>query len=226
MKIHLPLGVCKKACHFSLLGVMNVLKKVRAHVHVYACILFILFRTHPIAIGIHMMHAHIVPIPVLAILSSSCQYHCLLNSLSLPLPTHVHAHAHIHNVCDMHTHAHARTHTVLTGGNPQNDKQTTFLAWQTWDLLRLTIEGFIGLCSDFLVRNPGYFIKPIRINRSVIESLFGRFKYNSGGNLSSVNYHNCVAKLVIADASNAKEDYRAVQCDHKGVLVKKKYNRN
>ena len=114
-------------------------------------------------------------------------------------------------------------YTVLTSGNPQDDKQM-FLAWQTWVLLRLTIEGVTGLCSDFLVRNPGYFIKPIRINGSVIESLFGRFKYNSGGNLSSVNYRNCVAKLVIADASNAKEDYRAVTCDHIERLVNKKYH--
>ena len=89
----------------------------------------------------------------------------------------------------------------------------------------MAYKGFIGLCSDFLVRNPGYFIKPIRINRSVIESLFGRSNYNSGGNLFSANYRNCVAKLVIADASNAKEDYWAVKCDHKGVLVKKKYTR-
>ena len=79
------------------------------------------------------------------------------------------------------------------GGNPKDDQRTTFLAW---DLLRLTIEGFVDLCEDFLIRNPGYFIKSIRINGSVIESLFGRFKYNCGGNLSSVNYRNCVAKLV------------------------------
>ena len=103
-------------------------------------------------------------------------------------------------------------------GNPRQH-------WQTWDLLRLTIKRFIGLCNDFLIRNPGYSIKPIRINGSVIESLFGHFKYNSWGNLSSVNYRNCVAKLVIADAANAKEEYRGVKCDHKGISVKKKYNR-
>ena len=138
----------------------------------------------------------------------------------------MHVHTHTHTQHTTHTHTHTHTHTVFIGGNPKDNKQTTFLAWKTWDLVRLTIEGFIGLCSDFLVRNPGYFIKPIRINGRVIESLFGRFKYNSGGNLSSVNYRNCIAKLVIADASNAKEEYRAVKCDHKGILVKKKYNRN
>ena len=59
----------------------------------------------------------------------------------------------------------------------------------------------------------------------MIESLFGCFKYNSGGNLSPVNYHNCVAILVIADACNSREEYRGVKCDHKGILVKKKYYR-
>ena len=91
------------------------------------------------------------------------------------------------------THCCAHTHS---GGDPKDDTQTTFLAWQTWDLLRFTIEGFTALCNDFLTRNPGYFLKLIWVNGSVIESLFGRFKYNAGGHLSAVNYRGCVAKLV------------------------------
>ena len=110
-----------------------------------------------------------------------------------------------------------------------DDRSRNFLAWQTWDLLRLmgTIEGFLGLCNDFMTCNPGYFIKPIRVNGSrVIESLFGRFKYNAGGHLSAVNYRGCVAKLTIADAVNAtKDSYRGDNCDHKGMLKKQKYKR-
>ena len=41
----------------------------------------------------------------------------------------------------------------------------------------------------------------------------------------SVNYRNCVTKLVIADAANAREEYRGQNCDHKGLLIKKKYKR-
>ena len=63
-------------------------------------------------------------------------------------------------------------HVAHTRGDSRNDTQTTFLAWQTWDLLRLTI-GFTGLCKDFLARNPGYFLKPIRVKGSVVESLLG-----------------------------------------------------
>ena len=53
---------------------------------------------------------------------------------------------------------------------------------------------FLGFCRDFLTRNPGYYVQPVRINGSVVESPFSRFKYHANGNLSSVNYHGCVAK--------------------------------
>ena len=32
--------------------------------------------------------------------------------------------------------------------------------------------GFIGLTEDFLQRNPGYFVVPVRISGSAIESVF------------------------------------------------------
>ena len=66
--------------------------------------------------------------------------------------------------------------------------------------MRLGKPGIEGLCTDFLSRNPGHFIKPSRVNGSVIVSVFGRFKYNARGHLSSVNYRGCVVKLIIADA--------------------------
>ena len=78
---------------------------------------------------------------------------------------------------------------------------------------------------DFLARNPGYFIKPVRVNGSVVESLFGRFKYNADGNLSGVNYRGCVASLIISDAVKGREDYRTTSTDLKDVLNKKKRKR-
>ena len=89
-------------------------------------------------------------------------------------------------------------------------------------MLRLTVQGFQGLCTDFLTRNPGYFIKPVRVNGSVVESLFGRFKYNANGHLSGVNYRGCVARLIISDAVKEREDYRTASIDIKDVLIKKK----
>ena len=96
---------------------------------------------------------------------------------------------------------------------------------QTWDLLQLTVTGFSGLCQDFLARYPGYYIVPVRVNGSVVESLFGRFKYNAGGHLSAINYQGSVEKLIIADATKNTEHYRKDKVNLHGVLTKKKYNR-
>ena len=80
---------------------------------------------------------------------------------------------------------------------------------------------FNGLCQDFLARFPGYYIVPVRINGSVVESLFGRFKFNAGGHLSAINYQGSVAKLIIADASKSTEHYRGDKINIRGVLTKK-----
>ena len=38
-----------------------------------------------------------------------------------------------------------------------------------------------------------------------------------------INHRNCIAKLVITDAANSREEYQGQDCDHKGLLVKKQY---
>ena len=48
--------------------------------------------------------------------------------------------------------------------------------------------GFVGLCEEFLSLYPAYFISPIRVNGSAVESIFSCLKYISGGNLSATNY--------------------------------------
>ena len=132
---------------------------------------------------------------------------------------------------------------MYKGGDILDDTLTSFLAWQvyvikyfatciiisilytqTWDLLRMTVAGFKGLCSDFFVRNPGYFMKPVRVNGSVVESLFGRFKYNADGHLSAMNYRGCMARLIIV--SDAREDYRTSSIDRQDVLTRKKAKRS
>lgn len=47
---------------------------------------------------------------------------------------------------------------------------------QTWDLLRIVFQGFIGLWEHFLSRYPGYLITPFCINGSAIESYFIQLK--------------------------------------------------
>ena len=58
---------------------------------------------------------------------------------------------------------------------------------QTWNLLRMMYFGFVGLCEDFVTAYPGYYIVPVQINGSAIESLFSSQKYNASGQLSAAN---------------------------------------
>ncbi len=79
--------------------------------------------------------------------------------------------------------------------------------------------GFNGLCKDFLSRNPGYFIVPVRISCSAIESVFSCLKYISGGNLSAINYTTSLSALITQreTASNSKgeDGYRNVSINIK-----------
>ena len=74
--------------------------------------------------------------------------------------------------------------------------------------MRLLYFGFSGLCQDFTARHgPNHYIVPVRINGSAIESLFGRFKVDAGGNLSAVNYEAAVSRVVMADAISCTSDH-------------------
>lgn len=75
---------------------------------------------------------------------------------------------------------------------PTSTSESRFLAWQTWDLLRVCMYGFKAFCQDFLTEHPGYYIIPVRINGSAIETLFSQFKFSAGSKLSSVNYETAV----------------------------------
>ena len=90
-------------------------------------------------------------------------------------------------------------------------KQKPFLAWQTWELMRIAHMGLEELCVDFLTTHPGYLIYPRRINGSVVESLFSQFKYLSGGKLSAANYETArAAYLTKVDVHGRKfrDEYR------------------
>jgi hypothetical protein len=56
--------------------------------------------------------------------------------------------------------------------------------------------GFINLCENFLENHKNYFIAPIRVNGSAIESIFSSLKYIAGGNLSSTNYASSLSSLI------------------------------
>lgn len=64
-----------------------------------------------------------------------------------------------------------------------------------WDLLRMMYFGFVGVCEDFVTAYPGYYIVPVRINGSAIESLFSSLKYDASGQLSAANYIAALAAI-------------------------------
>ena len=89
---------------------------------------------------------------------------------------------------------------------------------QTWVLLRLMYYGFKGLCDSFTRQHGQYYVVPVRINGSVIGSLFSRFKYDAGGNLSATNYESAISRLLTADAvSEGKREESAYRKDNLSV---------
>ena len=62
--------------------------------------------------------------------------------------------------------------------------------------MRIDVCGFVELAKDFFERYPGYFLSPLRISGSAVESLFGQYKYMSGNKLDAVNYATCRSKYL------------------------------
>jgi len=88
-----------------------------------------------------------------------------------------------------------------------SSNQRSFLSWQSkyiiilfiiscknfyihvaWDLLRIDVYSFRSFCKHFFEKHPGYFVSPLRLSGSAVESLFSHFKRNAGGKLDSCNY--------------------------------------
>ena len=71
-----------------------------------------------------------------------------------------------------------------------------------WDLLRIDVQGFRGLCRDFLKKHPrGYYIAPLRVTGSAVETLFGQFKFSAGGKLDAANYPIARAAFLMKQAT-------------------------
>ena len=90
-------------------------------------------------------------------------------------------------------------------------------------------NGFVGLCTDFLAGNPDYYIIPVRVNGSVVESYFSQLKFSSGGQLSASNYATAQASVETTKATSTKRsresDYRDAGLEiHPVQLKKRKYN--
>ena len=75
--------------------------------------------------------------------------------------------------------------------------------------------GFLSFCDWFfekVSRDGKYFINPLRINGSAIESIYSILKFASGGNLSALSYIPALGKLINRKdmARNSEKGYRDV----------------
>ena len=60
------------------------------------------------------------------------------------------------------------------------------------------MHGFLSFCEWFFTSvslDGRYFITPLRINGSVLESIFSVLKHRSGGNLSAIAYSPALGRL-------------------------------
>ena len=96
-----------------------------------------------------------------------------------------------------------------------------------WDLLRIDVQGFSEFCHYFLENHPGYFVSPLRLSGSAIESVFRQFKFNVGGKLDATNYRVARAAFLMKQASeghHSGKSYRDAPLSVQDVtLERKKY---
>lgn len=91
---------------------------------------------------------------------------------------------------------HNVSYYLYAGYNPTDNREKLFLAWQTWDLLRIMWYGFKQFCESFTSRHPGFYVSPLRLNGSAIETLFSQLKFISHGDLTSTRYPQALASLL------------------------------
>ena len=111
---------------------------------------------------------------------------------------------------------------------------------QTWDLLRIVVYGFLAFCEWFFTNvspDGKYFISPLRINGSALESIFSVLKHTSGGNLSALNYGPSLGRFIyrkgqVVVNQNSETGYRDITLnldgeffDTSGHLITVKGNR-
>ena len=85
----------------------------------------------------------------------------------------------------------------MTGLLSQCVSKHQLYLFQTYDLLRVCYFGFMKFCADYLQWNPGYYISPLKINGSAVETLFSQLKFNSGGKLTSLNFETAKRSVML-----------------------------
>ena len=77
------------------------------------------------------------------------------------------------------------------------------------------VHGFLSFCEWFFTSvspDGRYFLSPLRINGSALESIFSVLKHTSGGNLSAIAYSPALGRLInrksLTQNKNSEKGYR------------------
>ena len=88
------------------------------------------------------------------------------------------------------------------------------------------MHGFLSFCEwffDNISPNGKYFISPLHINGSAIESIYSVLKFASGGNLSALSYGPALGKLInrkdLERNKNSEKGYRDVVVNISGTTA-------
>ena len=71
--------------------------------------------------------------------------------------------------------------------------------------------GIQAFCKWFLETYPSYFVSPLRLSGSAVESLFSQYKFSAGGKLDSVNFTTARAAHLVkqcAASHHSGKSYR------------------
>ena len=102
----------------------------------------------------------------------------------------------------------------------------TLNIYAAWDNLRIDVFGFNLLCKDFFSPYPGYYVVPLRVSGSAVETLFAQYKYLSGNKLDSVNYTTARAKYIcnktVTSSHHSGKYYRDMPLFILSIQFKKK----
>jgi len=88
----------------------------------------------------------------------------------------------------------------------------------TWDFLCIDIYGFKAFCNYFS-QHPGYFVSPLKISGSAVESLFSQFKL---GKLDACNYATARCAHLCASTHHSGSGYRDQTLSYMEIPLKKK----
>jgi hypothetical protein len=103
---------------------------------------------------------------------------------------------------------------VFEGYDVEDKESDYFIAWQTWENLNRNIHCFDNFVEDFLQAYPDYYILPIRVTGSKIESFFSIVQSNKGSSaeLTVTTYSDSITimkgKEFYEKYGESHEDYR------------------